>query len=173
MTRLQRYEEKVKELEAKRSKLMREGKILQSMNLHKDIEDIKKQIEELRPYYEPRPLSESVTPQELKEMNIVPLMIECHLIADFLTEVCYMVVDTVKANGFDNISFVPELKEIIAKTDKFASFLTRMSPELQDLLLRNETFNASLHKKYLKHIDQRLNHFKKENANETNKTFAP
>lgn len=173
MTRLQRYEEKVKELEAKRSKLMREGKILQSMNLHKDIEDIKKQIEEIRPYYEPRPLSESVTPQELKEMNIVPLMIECHLIADFLTEVSYMVKDTVKKHGFENITFVPELDQIIKLSNSFASFLIRLTPELQQLLLRNETFNASLHKKFLKHIDQRLTKFKKENANETNKTFTP
>lgn len=164
MTRLERYEQQLKDLEKRKNEFIKAGNFIKSIALQKDINEIKALIEEARKYYEPRPMSELITPQELKEMNIVPLMIECHLIADFLTEVCYMVVDTVKAHGFDNISFVPELKEIIAKTDKFASFLTRMSPDLQDLLLRNETFNASLHKKYLKHIDQRLHHFKKEKS---------
>ncbi|MCH5234499.1 MAG: hypothetical protein J1E16_04335 [Muribaculaceae bacterium] len=172
MTKLERYQAQLKELEQKEKDLFSNGRYMQSISLHKKIDEIKAMIEEIRPYYEPRPLSESVTPQQLKEMNIVPLMIECHLIADFLTEVCYMVVDTVKAHGFDNISFVPELKEIIKRTDKFASFLNGMSPGLQDLLLRNETFNASLHKKFLKHIDQRLAHFKKEKNNETNKIIA-
>lgn len=156
MTKLERYQNQVKELEAKRASLLRSGQYIQSMNLHKDIEEIKQKIEEIRPYYEPRPLSESVSHEELKAMGIIPLMIECHLIADFLTEVCYMVVDICKEHGFDNVSFVPELREILKKTDKFASFLSGLSPELCDLLTRNETFNKSLHKKFLTHIEQRL-----------------
>lgn len=89
-------------------------------------------------------------------MGIIPLIIECHLAADFLTEVSYMVVDICKKHGLSDISLMPDLKEIIKKTDKFASFLTGVSPELTDLLVRNETFNASLHKKYVKYIEQRL-----------------
>lgn len=83
-------------------------------------------------------------------------MIECHLVADFLSEVSYMVVDICKEHGLYDVSFMPELKEILKRTDKFASFLTTLSPGLSDLLVRNETFNASLHKKYLKYIEQRL-----------------
>lgn len=161
MTRLERYEQQLKDLEKKKRDLMSAGNFVKSIALQKDINEIKALIEESRKYYEPRPMSELITPEELKEMNIVPMMIECHLVADFLTEVCYMVVDTCKKHGYDNISFVPELKEIIKRTDKFASFLNGMTPDLQNLLLRNETFNASLHKKFLSHIEQRLKHFNK------------
>lgn len=161
MTRLERYEQQLKELEKRKSELIKSGNFVKSIALQKDINEIKAMIEETRKYYEPRPMSEMITPQELKEMNIVPMMIECHLIADFLTEVCYMVVDTCREHGYDNISFVPELKEIIKRTDKFASFLNGMTPDLQNLLHRNETFNASLHKKFLSHIEQRLKQFNK------------
>lgn len=161
MTRLERYEQQLNELEKRKGELIKTGNFVKSIALQKDINEIKAMVEEARKYYEPRPMSELITPQELKEMNIVPMMIECHLVADFLTEVCYMVVDTCKKYGYDNISFVPELKEIIKRTDKFASFLNGMTPDLQHLLLRNETFNASLHKKFLGHIEQRLKHFNK------------
>lgn len=163
-TRLQRYEAKVKELEAKRASLLRSGDFLGSMNLHKDIEEIKAMIEEIRPYYEPRPLSEVVSKKELDEMGIIPLMIECHLIADFLTEVSYMVMDICKAHGWEKLSFAEDLNVVLKNANKFASFLTGVSPELCELLTRNETFNKSLHKKFLNHITTRLKHFKKEKA---------
>lgn len=162
MTKIERYREQIKELEKRRSNLLRSGRYMESMELNKKIIEIKEMIDELEEEITPRPLSESVSPQELKEMNIVPLMIEAHLVADFLTEVCYMVKDTVKKHGFDAVHFVPELNELIKKSDSFASFLLKMSPDLQKLLLKNETFNASLHKKYLNHIDQRLKQFEKE-----------
>lgn len=159
-TRLQRYEEKVRELEAKRAYMLRSGDFLGSMNLNVEIMDIKRMIEEIRPYYEPKPLSEVVSKKELDEMGIIPLMIECHLIADFLTEVSYMVVDICKAHGWEKLSFTEDLNVVLKNANKFASFITDVSPELCELLTRNETFNKSLHKKFLNHIETRLKHFK-------------
>lgn len=163
-TRLQRYEEKVRELEAKRTRLLRSGNYIGSINLNREIEKIKGMIDEIRPYYEPKPLSEIASKKELEEMGIIPLMIECHLIADFLTEVSYMVADICKAHGWEKLSFTEDLNVIIKNSNKFASFLTGVSPELCDLLTRNETFNKSLHKKFLNHIDNRLKQFRKEKA---------
>lgn len=51
---------------------------------------------------------------------------------------------------------MPDLQDIIKKTEKFAPFLAEVSPELCKLITNNETFNNSLHKKYLKYIEQRL-----------------
>lgn len=138
---------------------MRSGRIVESFALNDDIAKIQKLIADAEAYEEsckPRPISQLISKEELREMGIIPLMIECHLVADFLTEVSYMVVDVCKAHGLSDVSFMPELKEILKRTDKFASFLTNLSPDLSDLLVRNETFNASLHKKYLKYIEQRL-----------------
>lgn len=129
------------------------------MALNEDIKEVERAIKEAEEYEEsckPKPIRELLTKEEIEEMGIIPLMIECHLAADFLTEVAYMVVDTCKEHGLENISFIPDLRDLIKKSDMFASFLTKVSPELCDLLVRNETFNASLHKKYLKYIEQRL-----------------
>lgn len=162
MTKIDRYREQVKELEVKRSQLLRNNRFIESMNLNVKIMEIKSMIDELEKATMPRSLSEMVTSEELKDMNIIPLMITCHLAADFLTQVCYEIVDICEAHGFSNVNFVPELKDILKKTDSFASFLTRLTPDLQDLLLRNETFNASLLKKYLNYIETRMKHFNKD-----------
>lgn len=159
MTRLERYREKLRELENKRSELMRSGHYVQSIALDDDIKEVERLIKEAEDYEEtcrPRPLKELVSREKLREMGIIPLMIEAHLAADFLTEVAYMVVEVCKKNGFKDVSLMPDLRELIKKSDMFASFLTKVSPELCDLLVRNETFNASLHKKYVKYIEQRL-----------------
>lgn len=145
---------------------MSTGNYVKAIALAKDINEVRAEIEEARKYYEPRPLSEVLTRREIEEMGIIPLMIECHLIADFLTETCYMVRDIVKSHGFEDVSFMPELKDILKRTDRFASFLAGVSPELCDLITRNETFNLSLHKKFQKHINTRLKHIIKEKRNE-------
>lgn len=162
MTKIERYEEQVKELEARRSQLLRNNQFIKSMQLNEKIKEIKSMIDELKEATTPRPLSETVTKEELKEMNIIPLMLTCHLAADFLTQVCYEIIDICEAHGLSNVNFVPELKEILKKTDSFASFLIRMSPDIQNLLLRNETFNAALLKRYLNYIETRMKHFEKE-----------
>lgn len=159
MTRLERYRDKLRQLECKRNDMMRSGNYLRSMSLNEDIKKLEGLIKEAEDYEESckaRPIKEMVSKQELDEMGIIPMMIECHLAADFLTEVAYMVVDTCKKHGFSDVVLSPDLRELLKCAEKFAGFLTKLTPQLCNLLVRNETFNASLHKKYLKYIDQRL-----------------
>ena len=138
---------------------MRTGRYFDSVRLNQDIIEIEKCIRKAEEYEEscrPKPLKEILSEEELHEMGIIPLMIECHLAADFLTGIAYEIVDVCKKHGLTDVSFMPELKDLIKKSDIFASFLTKISPELRNLLLRNETLNASLHKKYIRYIEQRL-----------------
>lgn len=97
-----------------------------------------------------------LTKQEPHEMGIIPLMIECHLAADFLTGLSYMIVDICKEHGFTDVRLMPEIRELLDKCEKFANALTEMCPELKDLIVNNETLNDALHKKYLGYIKQRL-----------------
>ena len=158
---MQRYESKLAELKTKERSLFKAGRYCESMALKKDIDDITAMIEEQRKYYEPRPIQEIVSRKEIDEMGIIPLIVEAHLVADFLTEVCYMVVDICKEHGLSDVSFVPEITDILKKSDRFASFLSGMEGNLPELLARNETFNASLHKKYQNYITTRMKHPKK------------
>lgn len=87
MTRYDRYKEKLLKLEEKSSLFLRSGRYVQAQELHRDIEKIKNLIEEAHAYEEsrnPRPLYELTSKEELGQMGIIPLMIECHLITDML-----------------------------------------------------------------------------------------
>ncbi len=158
MTRFERYRKQIEVLEAKRNLLLRNGRYIEASNLNNDILEVKKAIKQAEDYEEltkPKPIRDLLTKEELDEMGLIPLMIEAHLVADFLTEVCYMIVDVCNDHGLNDVSFMPDLKDILKRADKFASFLTTLDPDLTDMLVRNDTFNASLHKKYLKYIEQR------------------
>lgn len=122
----------------------------------REVELLMKQAEEFEEARRPRPIKELVTKQELHEMGIIPLMIECHLAADFLTGLSYMIVDICKGHGFTDVRLMPEIRELLEKSEKFANALAEMSPELRDLIVNNETLNDALHKKCLGYIKQRL-----------------
>lgn len=141
----------------KRGGLLRSGRYVDAANLSADIKKVEDLIKEAEAYEEAtksRPIKEIMTNEEI--VQVVPLMIECHLIADFLTETTYMIVDKLKEFGITDVTFMPEVTELLKKSEKFAGAMAKMNPELCDLIVNNETFNASLHKKYLKYIEQRL-----------------
>lgn len=157
MTRLERFRERLAKLEEKRCGLLRSGRYTEAVCLTEDIKKVEEMIREAEDYEEatkPKPAKELLNEEEIS--RIVPLMIECHLVADFLTETAYMIVDQLKEFGISGVRFMPELTELLEKSEKFAGAMAKMNTELCDLIVNNETFNASLHKKYLKYIGQRL-----------------
>lgn len=159
MTRKERYSAQLSKLEEKRGKLLRSGRFAEAAALTADIKEIESLIKQADAYEEAtrsRPITELLSREEIQKMGLIPLMIECHLVADFLTETAYMIVDTLHEHGFDDVTFMPEITELIKRSEKFAGGMAKISPELCDLVVNNETFNASLHKKYLKYIGQRL-----------------
>lgn len=159
MASISTYKKKIAKFEEKRNSLMRAGKYMQSFALNEDIKELENLIRQAEDYEESRkakPIKDILSRQEIDEMGIIPLMIECHLVSDFLVEITYMISDIFKSKGLSELKFSEDITKAIKANEIFASFLTKMSPELRDLLIRNETFNASLHKKYLKYIEQRL-----------------
>lgn len=163
MASLITYRKKLEELEARRSRLMRSGKIMQSFALNEEIKNVEEMIRRAEAYEEAtksRPIAEIITKEELDQTGIIPLMIECHLISDMLVEVAYMIVDRLKEIGIEGVSFMEDLNNAIKANEKFATFLTQLkhdeNNELYNLLTRNETLNRAIHKKYVSYMDQRL-----------------
>ena len=159
MTRIERYKERIAKLEAKRNALMRQGRYMEYQELSDDIKNLEATIRQAEEYEEScrvRQIKDMAPKEELDRMGIIPLMIECYLISDMLVEASYMILDLCKENGFREVKLPKNLREAIKANEIFSSFLTTVSPEISDLLVRNETFNASLHKKYLKYIEQRM-----------------
>lgn len=159
MTKLERYKEQLRRLEEKRGRLLRSGNLVKAASLHIEIENVQKLIKQVEDYEEwckPKPVRDLFSDEELQEMNIIPLMIECHLIADLLTAITYEIVDKLRNHGFESVYFSKDLEDVIKKSEFFAGFLTSLTPELRDLLLQNDTLNEALHKKIVNYMNQRL-----------------
>ncbi len=163
MTRLERYRLRLEELEAKRNQFMRQGKYMQMQKLDAELTEVRKLIEEAEKY-SPKPIRELVSMDKIQQSGLIPALIECHLAADYLNDCCYTVNDIIKGMGFSPASIIPDLKEIISKSNVFASLLCDRSEQLGDLLVRNDTLIAALHKKTLGHISQRLSRDKHKSA---------
>lgn len=159
MTRKERYKAQLNKLERQRRDFLQRGRYAEASNLSSDIKHIEELIKEADEYEEttrPKPLSETMTREEIDKTGVIPLMIECHLVADFLTEITYMIKDSLSEQGIADVKFMPEIVTLLKASEKFAGSLARMGPTLCNLITNNETFNMSLHKKYMKYIEQRL-----------------
>jgi hypothetical protein len=152
MTRLERYKEQLAKLEHKRGEFMRRGKYMEMQRLAADIDEVKRLISEA----EPKPVTELFSPEQLRESGLVPAIVEVHLAADYLAACCYTVEDIVKKLGGVPVSVIPELKEIIKKSNAFCSFLYEKDEDLRNLITDDETLMNALHKKSLSYMNQRL-----------------
>lgn len=163
MTRLERYRQQLDELRAKYHRLNQCGKYMQAQRLMNEILNVEKQIKEAEDY-EAKPLVELVGRDKVNESNLVTLMLEAHLAADFLTDCTFNIKSTVQKLGLRAVTIVPELEEIRKKSNEFAERLMSISSEFNDLMIEDETLIDALHKKTLSYIKQRLTKAKKNGA---------
>lgn len=155
-TKIDRYKDKLEKLEQRRNALMRSGKYMQSMQLNSEIEEVRRMIESEERYYKPKTLKELIT-DEQKRKDVVHLIVECHLAADYLTATAYALKDWLDDAGLVPYSVVPEIDEIIKKSESFASSICKVNPVLSELMVRNETLIESLHKKTSTYIVRKMN----------------
>lgn len=83
------------------------------------------------------------------------MIMECHLASDYLTDCAYRLSDTIKKMGFNPVSLIPDMEEIIAKSSAFAAILCQKDKYLSDMLTQNETLIDALRKKTMHYIRQR------------------
>lgn len=155
MTRLERYKEKLKEFEHKRNNFMRQGRYDLMRRLDNDIADLRREIEEAE-RYEAKPIKQLMSSEEIEKHNLIPMLIEAHLAADFLTDCCYNIKDTLSKMGYNATTIVPELMEIKKRADSFACKLIGKNDKLNDLLALDDTLVAALHKKIFSYMKQRM-----------------
>ena len=154
MKKIERYRQKLAELESRRNRLMRQGKYMQMQKLDVDIQSIRKMVDEAEKY-EARPIRELLSMDEIHESGIIPIIMECHLAADYLTDCAYRLSDTIKKMGFNPVSLVPDMEEIISRSSAFAAILCQKDALLSDMLTNNETLIDALRKKTMHYIRQR------------------
>lgn len=161
MTKLERLKEKLLGLERRRIQYMRAGKLDLAAKLDRELNDVREGIAEAERYM-PAPMQELFAKDGIDTNDIVNKLIECHLAADFLTAAMYSAYDHIKSLGYNPVSLFPEMKEIIKKSEDFASFLCTRSPEYAELVCNNETLVEAIHKKIQTYIQRRRDKFIKD-----------
>lgn len=155
MTRKQRFEQKLSELEKLRNTLRSQGRFLEVQEYDKKIADVKRNIE-ICNEYEAKAVRELLSAKEIEESCLVPLLLEAHLITDVLADVCYRIVDIFKDRGMTAVTLVPEIKDILKRSTIFASILCEKNEELNSLLIDNEQLLHDIHLICQRYIKQRL-----------------
>lgn len=154
MKRIDRYRERLAELEHRRNDSMRRGRYDIMRRLDTDIEELKAELERMEEY-ESKPIKELLTKDQIEESGILAMLVECHLAADFLTDCTYNVKDAMKKLGLVPVTLVPELEEIRRMAGAFASRLCKINDAFCDFMTDNEFLIAAMHKKTLSYIMSR------------------
>lgn len=140
--------------EHQRSLLLRTGRYLESMRKNQEIEELRQAIEHEEKFYTPRPLAEIITDVD-KRIEIVRMLLELHLAADFVVDCVCGVKDWLNSEGLADISISRELADMKAVHERFASGLCKINDALCALMTDNDTLIEALHKKTLSYIDSR------------------
>lgn len=154
---LESCKKKLALLEAKRNNFMRQGKYASMQALEEDIKAAKRLIEKEEEYRRPKPIHELMSHEKIVESGIMVAMMECNLAADYLTDCAFALKDIISKLGLQATTVMPELDEIIKKSNAFASMLLVSNNEhLKSMLIDNDTLISALHKKTMKYIEQRI-----------------
>ena len=156
MTKIERLKEKLESLEKLRGQYMRKGRYSELFALNEDIDKLRTSIQDAEEYGKPKPLTKILSREEIAESGIIPILIECNLAADFLTDCACTLKEAISNLGLKPVTIVPQLDELIKKSDLFATILSSCGNDrLANMLYDNETLIAALHKKTLSYIEQR------------------
>lgn len=162
MTRLDRYKQKLTEMEEKQRKLYNAGRLAEFHRMESQLQEIRRLIKEAEDYYAPKPIKELLTQEQIEQLEVIPLTLECFLAADYLTDCACTLSERLSDAGLEIRSIVPELEEIRKRAETFASILCTYDETVSSLLLNNDTLVSALHKKTRSYIAQRFNPEKKK-----------
>lgn len=166
MTRLERYKQRLANLEYRRNQSMRQGKYMQMQSLNNEIENVRKLIADAEEY-SARPMKELFTREQIHESGMIPMLMECYLASDFLNDCVFELKQILKKLGVHAVTIVPEIEEIIKKSESFASSLCAINKEFSDFMTDNDTLIEALHKKTLSYIKQRMTPAKRAKSKQT------
>ena len=101
------------------------------------------QIEEEKKY-QPNPISELLTPEQIAKHGIVQKIIEMHLAADFLADSAMVLRETLEGLGLNGCSLFKYTAEIKRNSEHFASLLCAYQ-SLQDFICDDGEYIEAAH----------------------------
>lgn len=158
------YKDKIEQLRQRRSNLLRNGRYAQANALNDDIRNIERMIADYEEQTRPRPLSQVLTPQQIKESDIINWIKETHLAADYLADCAFMLRETFRSLHIEVDQLTAPLNALIKQSESFAALMA-CTNDLTDMLVEDETLVQALRKKVRSYIKQRDTKKRKDDRN--------
>lgn len=156
MTRKERLQNQLTELENRRALLIKQGKLLQAVGLDKAIAEKEEAIKDCE-YHEYVPLHEVVSRDKLTEHKVYARLIEIALAADYLADAAIDCKETLQRLGVGHLKLMDDIEAIRRTATKLSGMpCDTKYDELYDLMMDNDELIDGLHILSRNYIRQKL-----------------
>lgn len=156
MTRKERLQAELAKLEVKLTDLIKKGKLIQSCQVRKQIEEKQQAIKDCE-YYEYQPLNEVVSRDELTKNKVYAKLLEIALAADYLVDCAIECKETLNRVGVGNLKLMEDVEVI----RKHANVLSGMPcdekyDKLYDFMMDNDQLIDDIHTLSRRYISEKM-----------------
>lgn len=156
MTRKERLQAELAKLEVKLTDLIKKGKLIQSCQVRKQIEEKQQAIKDCE-YYEYQPLNEVVSRDELTKNKVYAKLLEIALAADYLADCAIECKETLNRLGVGNLKLMEDVEVI----RKHANVLSGMPcdekyDKLYDFMMDNDQLIDDIHTLSRRYISEKM-----------------
>ena len=145
MTKKERLQADLAKLEVKLTDLIKKGKLIQSCQIRKQIEEKQQAIKDCE-YYEYVPLNQVVSSDELTKHKVYTKLLEIAIAADYLVDCAIEAKDTLSKLGVGHLKLLDDVEIIRKHANKLSAMPCDTSySELYDLMMDNDGLIDSLH----------------------------
>lgn len=156
MTRKERLQAELTKLEVKLTDLIKKGKLIQSCQVRKQIEEKQQAIKDCE-YYEYQPLNEVVSRDELTKNKVYAKLLEIALAADYLADCAIECKEVLNKLGVGNLKLMEDIEVI----RKHANVLSGMPcdekyDKLYDFMMDNDQLIDDIHTLSRRYISEKM-----------------
>lgn len=156
MTKKERLQAELAKLEVKLTDLIKKGKLIQSCQVRKQIEEKQQAIKDCE-YYEYQPLNEVVSRDELTKNKVYTKLLEIALAADYLVDCAIECKETLNKLGVGNLKLMEDVEVI----RKHANVLSGMPcdekyDKLYDFMMDNDKLIDDIHTLSRRYISEKM-----------------
>lgn len=156
MTKKERLQAELAKLEVKLTDLIKKGKLIQSCQVRKQIEEKQQAIKDCE-YYEYQPLNEVVSRDELTKNKVYAKLLEIALAADYLADCAIECKETLNRLGVGNLKLMEDVEVI----RKHANVLSGMPcdekyDKLYDFMMDNDKLIDDIHTLSRRYISEKM-----------------
>ena len=156
MTKKERLQAELAKLEVKLTDLIKKGKLIQSCQVRKQIEEKQQAIKDCE-YYEYQPLNEVVSRDELTKNKVYAKLLEIALAADYLADCAIECKETLNKLGVGNLKLMEDVEVI----RKHANVLSGMPcdekyDKLYDFMMDNDKLIDDIHTLSRRYISEKM-----------------